>query len=245
MVRTRRKGCRRSGNRQNCDFCLAHRLPCVSNQIHDADSGNYQAVIPISVRPAQKRSGELPPPSVCEDAIRLYFRHIHGAFHVIFHPASFAAAAEDGTLPRILLFAVLGLSARFSEHTIYNGTPRRERGRQFVEEAERLLDFHDVSITTIQACILIGALAIVEGEGHTESVYYSMACRMAMHLDLARMQVKSRLQQEIYNRGRRAVSTLGHLLTEQYGGHCISLIRGPQLPCACRKHYRFAPYRYP
>ena len=64
-----------------------------------------------------------------------------------------------------------------------------------------MLNLHDSSLTTIQACLLLGASAVTEGEGATESVYFSIACRMAMLLDLPNLPVATYIQQEINFRG--------------------------------------------
>jgi hypothetical protein len=95
----------------------------------------------------------------------------------------------------------MGMSARFSQHESLANTPPRERGRPFTREAERLLNLHDTSLTTIQACLLLGASAVVEGESATESVYFSIACRMAMLLDLPNAPATTRIQQELNYRG--------------------------------------------
>ena len=77
----------------------------------------------------------------------------------------------------------------------------RVRGKGWAREASRLLDLRDVSLTTVQSCVLLGAYAITEGEAAAESVYYSVACRMAMLLDLANAPAPSRLEREIRTRG--------------------------------------------
>lgn len=95
----------------------------------------------------------------------------------------------------------MGMAARFSQHESLASTPPRERGRPFTKDAERLLNLHDASLTTIQACLLLGASAVVEGEGATESIYFSIACRMAMLLDLPNAPTSTRIQQELNYRG--------------------------------------------
>jgi hypothetical protein len=143
----------------------------------------------------------LPPKDLSEELIENYFRHIHVSFHILFHRPSFLTAFRDGSLPRILLFGVIGLSARFSHHEILAAVPPRERGGPYTKEAERLLNLHDISLVTIQACLLLGAASVAEGEGATESIYFSIACRMAMLLDLPNAPVATQIQQEVNNRG--------------------------------------------
>lgn len=149
----------------------------------------------------------LPAKDLSEELIENYFRHIHVSFHILFHRPSFLAAYRDGSLPRILFFGVIGLSARFSHHDNLVAVPPRERGRPYIEEAERLLNVHDISLVTIQACLLLGAASVAEGEGATESIYFSIACRMAMLLDLPNAPVSTHVQQEVNNRGERSFRT--------------------------------------
>ena len=72
---------------------------------------------------------------------------------------------------------------------------------QYASRAAQLLDPSDVSLTCIQACVLLGACRIVEGDSAGEAVYYGMACRMAQLLDLAHRNCNSRLDREINIRG--------------------------------------------
>lgn len=143
----------------------------------------------------------LPPDDLCRELIDLYFRYIHTVTQTLFHRPSFLAAFEAGTLPRILLFAVMGMSARFSHNSAMANIPPRERGQKFTKEAERLLNLHDASLTTVQACVILGQTAVSEGEGITESVFFSIACRMTVLLDLPNSMASNRIQQELSFRG--------------------------------------------
>jgi hypothetical protein len=72
---------------------------------------------------------------------------------------------------------------------------------QYYDESTRLLDLRVNSITTIQACVLLGGISTTEDNAITESVYYTVACRMATLLDIARNPVHDPLEQEINIRG--------------------------------------------
>lgn len=161
----------------------------------------YETIIPRRLHALTRKLDLLPPKDLSEELIENYFRHIHVSFHILFHRPSFLTAFRDGSLPRILLFGVIGLSARFSHHEILAAVPPRERGGPYTKEAERLLNLHDISLVTIQACLLLGAASVAEGEGATESIYFSIACRMAMLLDLPNAPVATQIQQEVNNRG--------------------------------------------
>ncbi|ERS98773.1 hypothetical protein HMPREF1624_03963 [Sporothrix schenckii ATCC 58251] len=131
------------------------------------------------------------------ELVDLYFRYIHVASHNVFHRPSFTAAVQNGTIPKILFFGAAALCARFSTHASLADIDPRTRGRPYAQETERLLDLHDSSLTTIQACMLLGHISAVEGEPATESVFFSIACRMALILDLPNAAAATPLQREL------------------------------------------------
>lgn len=81
------------------------------------------------------------------------------------------------------------------------GINPRERGKDYAKRCEQLLDLNDVSLTTIQVCILLGAIGVVDGKPVSEVIYYSVACRMAQILDLPNRHALSRVEQEVNIRG--------------------------------------------
>jgi len=145
--------------------------------------------------------GVLPPSAVCNNLVNLYFDYIHDQFHTLFQKPAFMADLANDEVPTVILLAIVALSARFSSHEYFSGSSPRSRGVQYASRAAQLLDPSDVSLTCIQACVLLGACRIVEGDSAGEAVYYGMACRMAQLLDLAHRNCNSRLAREINIRG--------------------------------------------
>ncbi|CAD0087699.1 unnamed protein product, partial [Aureobasidium vineae] len=127
--------------------------------------------------------------------------YIHDQFHTLFQKPAFMADLASDRVPTVILLAIIALSARFSSHEYFQGSSPRTRGVQYAGRASQLLDPSDVSLTCIQACVLLGACRIVEGDSAGEAVYYGMACRMAQLLDLAHCNCDSRLEREINVRG--------------------------------------------
>lgn len=138
----------------------------------------------------------MPPLDVCMDLGNLYFRYIHDTFHSLFHQPSVEDDIANGTLPQVLLLGIISLASRFSQEPFFEGIEPRVRGQPYAKEAQRLLDLRDMSVTTIQACVLLGAFVVTEGEAAPESLYYSVACRMAMLMDLPNLSVRNRIEQE-------------------------------------------------
>ena len=96
-------------------------------------------------------------------------------------------------------------SSRFSINPFFGDTKPRERGVVYAKESSRLLDLRDVSLTTAQACVLLGTVSITENEAAAESVYYCAACRIANLLDIANKLSDDRLEREINIRGNTSL----------------------------------------
>jgi hypothetical protein len=90
---------------------------------------------------------------------------------------------------------------RFSSNLFFRGSDARERGRVYITKCRQFLDLDSVSLTTVQACILLGAAAVAEGDSAVESVYYAAACRIAQLLDLPNRTEVTPLDKEIDLRG--------------------------------------------
>lgn len=112
------------------------------------------------------------------------------------------AALKSGTAPPVILFGMMALSARFSTNSAFSGISPRDRGEAFAKKSAALLDLRDVSLKTIQACVLLGAVSTTEGEAAAESVYYACACRIANLIDLAKRPTTDTVEKEVNIRGQ-------------------------------------------
>ncbi|KAI5363264.1 hypothetical protein Slin14017_G069450 [Septoria linicola] len=99
--------------------------------------------------------------------------------------------------PPVIAFAMTALAARFSSNELFSSISPRMRGVPYAKKAAQLLDVSDVSLTSIQACVMLGACRIIEGDAPGESVYYGIACRMAQLLDLPHRQCESMLERQV------------------------------------------------
>lgn len=90
---------------------------------------------------------------------------------------------------------------RFSKNPFFQDSDAREKGRQYSAKCKRFLDLDNVSLTTVQACVLLGATAVAEGKPAEESVYYAAACRIAQLLDLPNRFTVTPLEKEVNLRG--------------------------------------------
>jgi hypothetical protein len=104
---------------------------------------------------------------------------------------------RNDRIPKIVLFAIFALSSRFSSHEVFAGTDPRERGEIYRVASEKLFTIRDVTPTTVQACVLLGAYAAATGETDIENMYYNTGGRMCLALDLPNRQVATLLEREV------------------------------------------------
>lgn len=71
----------------------------------------------------------------------------------------------------------------------------------YILEAEALFNLRDVSVTTIQLCVLLGSAWTAVGNAVAENLYYGIACRMAQLMDLPHRPASSQLESEVNIRG--------------------------------------------
>lgn len=110
-------------------------------------------------------------------------------------------------LHRFLPLFVFGMwtfltDCRFSTNPAFATVDPKDRSRGFTKECAKLLDLDDISLTTIQACVLLGCIAITEAKSATEAVYYSVAARMALLMDLAHRPTSNAVDAEVNKRGK-------------------------------------------
>jgi len=113
------------------------------------------------------------------------------------------------------------MRSRFSTHPMFANIAPMARSKQYYDESAKLLDIRDTSVVTIQACIILGGIATTNDDATTESVYYTVACRMANLMDLAHRSVTYPLEREVNIRS--ACIFLNYMRwcdadTGQYGG---------------------------
>ncbi|KAL4863286.1 hypothetical protein BDV12DRAFT_189794 [Aspergillus spectabilis] len=91
----------------------------------------------------------------------------------------------------------MALGARFSNNEIFAGIDRRQRGDKYAGRARKMLDLTDISVSTIQACILLGTVSFSDFQMRSESLYYSVAVRLALILDLPRRKCDDLVERQV------------------------------------------------
>lgn len=199
-----------SSSSPSCHYCLSHGTKCVQGPPEGGYYAKRQARIQ-QFAAADSQQGEnasspgaettqahqLPPMELRLELVALYFEYIHDQFHCMYHRPSFVELVQRGRLPGIILFAIFALAARFSSNECFQGTDPRERGRGYRETSEQLFNMRDISPTSVQACVLLGAYAAANGETDVENMYYSTGGRMCLALNLPNRPVASLLEREL------------------------------------------------
>ncbi|KFY98426.1 hypothetical protein V500_01667 [Pseudogymnoascus sp. VKM F-4518 (FW-2643)] len=213
---TRRRKCTSGRGSTTCLYCTERGITCIRNSGAPSPSpqGYSAPSSPPVVRQPAAAGLPLPPPVICLELVELYFDFIHDKFHSIFHRPSLTEDVRQGVVPPVILFAIFALSARFSENEAFSGIPPRERSKPYYDESARLVDIRDTSIATIQACILLGGIGSCEALAFNESVYYTVACRMANLLGLSKRTGATPLEQELNIRSESSFLVIFKLLIE-------------------------------
>jgi hypothetical protein len=139
---------------------------------------------------------DLPPVAMRKELAELYFEYIHDQFHSIYHRASFMDDLLDNQIPPVVLFAIFALSARFSINAAFAGADPRGRGEIYRVASESLLNIRDISPAAVQAYLLLGAYAAASGEIETENLYYGLAGRTSLLLDLPNIEGSGPIERE-------------------------------------------------
>ncbi|KAH8694960.1 hypothetical protein BGW36DRAFT_408647 [Talaromyces proteolyticus] len=92
---------------------------------------------------------------------------------------------------------MMALGARFSNNESFKAVDPRQRGEEFAARARKLLDLTNISVTTIQACILLGTICFSKSEMQSEALYYSIAVRLALILDLPHRHCDEEVERQV------------------------------------------------
>ncbi|EMD94150.1 hypothetical protein COCC4DRAFT_163610 [Bipolaris maydis ATCC 48331] len=191
-----------------CEYCSSHGQQCIQGPPEGGyyarrkarlQSLNSPPQLPQNhdAPPPRHTEPDLPPLALRRELVDLYFDYIHDQFHSMYHRVSFLQDVMHDRVPAIVLLAMFALSARFSTNQAFHGIDPRERGEPYRIRSEELLNIRHLHPTTVQVCLLLGAYAAANGQTDVENIYYSMAGRMCLALDLPSRPVASLIEREV------------------------------------------------
>ncbi|KAG9258012.1 NADH dehydrogenase [Emericellopsis atlantica] len=125
-----------------------------------------------------------------QEMVSHYFDVVHDTHHSLFHRPTFERDLRNNQIPDVILYSVLSLGIRFAS------SPQR-RDHHFAELAYRALDMRDLSIVTIQGCLLLGTMCFVDNKAATETLYVATAIRLGLILDLPQRKCQTELERQI------------------------------------------------
>ena len=104
-----------------CTQCIRRGLQCSLLIASPAASGDLSSL--IASPQGSLRNGEptveLPSQGLCEELADLYFRFIHDTFHSLFHRPTMMQNVSHGTVPPVILYAMISLSARSNSFVLH------------------------------------------------------------------------------------------------------------------------------
>ncbi|KAF2010731.1 NADH dehydrogenase [Aaosphaeria arxii CBS 175.79] len=113
--------------------------------------------------------------------IQLYFKFVHDRPHSLFQEWTFWEQYHSGTLSDTMLAALCALGCRLSLDEAH-----RNLSTFFISKAKSLIsqNLEDISISNVQACILLANSYAAEQNHKLEGLYFGIANRMAYILGL-------------------------------------------------------------
>ncbi|ORZ28794.1 fungal-specific transcription factor domain-domain-containing protein [Lobosporangium transversale] len=184
---------------------------------HSLSSRHFSQVNPLTgymPMPQESMDNEtgiiLPSPDVMDHLLSIHFRFVHPVLPILHQRSLYEQIHQREYSPPHLLFAILGLSSRFSDNPIFR-TPQPGTDRPpctvFYERAKQLIkeEYDHSQIRTVQALLLMSIQQMGFCESQRAWLYVGMAIRMAQDLGLNKDlpeqdQVRDRLSAELRKR---------------------------------------------
>ncbi|KAK5132399.1 hypothetical protein LTR08_009129 [Meristemomyces frigidus] len=129
---------------------------------------------------------KLPSKELQEHLTEVYFDYVYGQSYHLLHKPSFVRKLAQGTVPPVLMLAVCGISARFSNHPAVRTEPAFLRGENWASAAREiaLRRYDTPNITILIVYLILGLHEFGTCHGGRSWMFGGMAQRMAYALQL-------------------------------------------------------------
>ncbi|KAI7884277.1 hypothetical protein K492DRAFT_174190 [Lichtheimia hyalospora FSU 10163] len=126
-----------------------------------------------------------PPIDVVIHLVDLFFKHLNSVFPLV-HRKTLKYAIHDGTVSRPLLWAIMAIGARFSEHPLMKVDPPYWAAERFAAKASSLVDITmlEPTIPNLQFWGIMACLEYGRGSGARAWMYGGLAIRICHELGL-------------------------------------------------------------
>lgn len=153
------------------------------NDNNPSRSPSLKAHSPIQIYENPERSSDLPPLDLVNHLVDLFFTYVNSVFPFV-HRAVLKKSIQDGSVSRPLLYAVLAISARFSEHPSVRTQPPYLAGECYANKALSLVDVSTLepSLENIQFWGIMSCLEYGRASGSKAWIYGGLAVRFCQEL---------------------------------------------------------------
>ncbi|KAL4999939.1 bacterial alpha-L-rhamnosidase-domain-containing protein [Aspergillus recurvatus] len=219
-VGSRKKRCITSHPGRPCTSCSQKRWKCdlVDHSRGNSGSGAYNSRpgVPLSISrihrgsetriaPAEGKIGvlqsdfNLPPASVCNELVDLYFDLIEEKQLLLFHRNTFIAEQRAERVPEFLVLGMVALMARFSSNPYFQGVHPWHRARPWFKAAMQSFNARSelINLASLQGSILLSFVALAEGDSAQEALLTSQAICMVRMLRLPENLSEEPIQREV------------------------------------------------
>ncbi|KAI8993494.1 fungal-specific transcription factor domain-containing protein [Pilobolus umbonatus] len=157
--------------------------PPMYNSHEHSLSPSLKAHSPIQLYENPERSSDLPPLDLVNHLVDLFFTYVNSVFPFV-HRAVLKKSIQDGTVSRPLLYAVLAISARFSEHPSIRTQPPYLAGECYANKALSLVDVSTLepNLANIQFWGIMSCLEYGRASGSKAWIYGGLAVRFCQEL---------------------------------------------------------------
>jgi hypothetical protein len=143
--------------------------------------------------PIYDPSDPLPVNRLVLHLVETFFAHL-GSNYPFLRPKSFIQRVEEKLVEPILVDAVCGLAARFSDHPLLTSShdakyPKSEYGHLFAQRAKAAMieTFLHPTVAAVQACLLLAYEGFGANQDSASWMYLGCSIRMAIDLGLQKL----------------------------------------------------------
>ncbi|KAL3480925.1 hypothetical protein BJX99DRAFT_206260 [Aspergillus californicus] len=213
QCRTRKKRCIVPTSGSPCTSCFRKRWDCDRKTSNSASPVSFAVHGRLPLLPLTQGSPTatgalsnnhasqsiLPPESVCNELVDLYFDLVDDKQLLLFHRNSFIAAQRQGQVPEFLLLGMIALVARFSSNTYFDNVHPWHRAQNWFKAAMHSFNTRSqlINLASLQGTLLLAFVALCEGDAAQEALLASQAICMVRMLRLPENLDTDPIQREV------------------------------------------------
>ncbi|OAD80486.1 Zn(2)-C6 fungal-specific transcription factor [Phycomyces blakesleeanus NRRL 1555(-)] len=144
-------------------------------------------ISPLSSQAYGSVTNDFPPIDIIMHLVDLFFKYINSVFPLI-HRATLKQSINDGTVSRPLLWSVMAIGARFSDHPMIKTDPPYWAGEKFSVKATSMINATSLepTISNLQFWGVMSCLEYGRASGPKAWIYGCIAVRICQELGLNR-----------------------------------------------------------